>query len=67
MAATRWALQAKQPLINHERDAQKRQLQLQSVFGQGILPANPTADEEPVLPLAAPAPAALLKRIEDTK
>ncbi len=26
--ATRWALQAKQPLINRERDAQKRQLEL---------------------------------------
>ena len=27
-AATRWALQARQPLINRERDAQKRQLEL---------------------------------------
>ncbi|MEO8125262.1 MAG: TolC family protein, partial [Burkholderiales bacterium] len=26
--ATRWALQARQPLINRERDAQKRQLEL---------------------------------------
>jgi len=42
-------------------EAQKRRLKLQSVFGQGALPV---ADEEPSVlpPLAAPAPAALIKR-----
>ncbi len=45
-------------------EAQKRQLELESVFGKGIIPAKPSSTEtlEAVLPLVAPAPAALLKR-----
>jgi stearoyl-CoA desaturase (delta-9 desaturase) len=47
---------------------QKAQLQHQSVFGKGIIPGKPGVMEpepsppRPMLPLAAPAPAALIKR-----
>ena len=47
-------------------DAQRRQLVLESVFGKGIIPARPTPVETAAAgllsPLAAPAPAALIKR-----
>jgi stearoyl-CoA desaturase (delta-9 desaturase) len=44
-------------------DAQRQQLKLQSVFGKGIIPEQPVAEPAaPLLPLAAPAPAALIKR-----